>query len=215
MKALLLPGMDGGAGLLRPFAAALRERGIDAETFVYPRERVASYEELVPLVVEHLERHRPETIVAESFSGPVAIRLAAKLLAPSLVRVATFAAPPRRFPPALVPERLFRHPPPRAVIRELMLGSDAPLDLVESVHAAIAEVPARVLAARLREVLRVDVLEELRRVRDRAIHLRPSRDRLVPRGLPGVRTRTIEGPHLLLQRHPRTCAAIIAEHLGS
>lgn len=91
-----------------------------------------------------------------------------------------------------------------------MDGDPRPL---ESLLAAVRSVPPRVLAGRVRELLRVDVRRELRACPVPLLVLQGREDRLLRRPVwPG--TVLVPGPHLLLQRHPRECAGIIEEWLG-
>ena len=170
----------------------------------------------------------PCTIVAESFSGPIAIRIAAA--APpglrALVLVASFGRSP--LPRSLgwlagaAKPALFRVRPPEAALRALLLGQDAPAALVDEVVRAVGRVPPEVLARRLREVSEVDVEAALASIRVPVLYLAGSRDRLVGgRGaarlaerLPGMETVTLDAPHLVLQARPAESASVILAFLG-
>ncbi|MFA5258386.1 MAG: hypothetical protein WC360_09565, partial [Opitutales bacterium] len=73
---ILLPGLDGTGRLFSDFVAAL---GPEADVVVvsYPTDQCLSYHELVAFVRPFLPRDRPYVILAESFSGPIGIALAA------------------------------------------------------------------------------------------------------------------------------------------
>ena len=73
---VLLPGMDGTAGPRAEFAAAL---GPDIEPRIvsYPAERALGYAELETLARAALPQDRPFVLLGESFSGPIAISIAA------------------------------------------------------------------------------------------------------------------------------------------
>ena len=74
---VLLPGLDGTG---EQFAPLLRElpSTIAPVTVRYPVDRALGYEELLPLALEQLPADCPFVLVGESFSGPLAIRLAAQ-----------------------------------------------------------------------------------------------------------------------------------------
>ena len=74
MRWILLPGMD-GVGLFSQFIEAL---GPDQDYLVlsYPTNLPLSYDQLTTLVRESLQDETDYILIAESFSGPIAIRLA-------------------------------------------------------------------------------------------------------------------------------------------
>ncbi|MEM7608202.1 MAG: alpha/beta hydrolase [Myxococcota bacterium] len=217
MKALFLPGMDGGARLSRRFRDAL-EPVVEAEAVTYPADQALGYAKLEVLVRSRIEAHQsPVALIAESFSGPLAIRLAAAgdLNLRCLVLVATFArSPAPRILSPFVRTAMFTRAPPAFVVRHFMLGQDADYEEVDDVQRAIRGVEGHVLASRLRAVLEVDVTQRCEDIRVPVLYLRPTDDRLVRRPLPRQRqwqVRAVEGPHLLLQSRPRLSARIVSE----
>ena len=76
MEVVVLPGLDGTTVLLAPFLAALQGRGVPASAVGYPGDRPLDYDALEPLVRAQLPR-TPFVLLGESFSGPLAIRIAA------------------------------------------------------------------------------------------------------------------------------------------
>lgn len=220
---MLLPGLDGTGTLLSEFAARLSD---DAETTIhgYPPEDPLGYDALFESLATRVAARGPTFVLAESFSGPLGVRLATDPRTRDLVRglilVATFARSPVTAHVARLPlDALFALPPPPLLIRALMVGWDAPRSLVTSVAAA-TRVPHRaVLAARVRELTRVDVAGELRRASLPVVCIRPTRDRLVrdPLDAPAAacfELHEVTGPHLILQRHPGRCAAIVSTFLA-
>lgn len=223
MQLLVLPGLDGTARLLPPFIAALPPY-FRARTFEYPPDRVLSYDALlkeIPLP------DAPFAIIAESFGGPLALKLAAThpagLLA--VVLVATFIRCPVRVPrflATLVRPSLLAGAPPAWLIRRNLVGREASASLVQEVQAA-TRVPHRdVLANRLREVIRVEAAEALRTCPVPVFYLAGGQDRLVGRfnmeAMLAVRAsmvcRVIDAPHLVLQVEPTRSAVQIGEWLS-
>jgi pimeloyl-ACP methyl ester carboxylesterase len=106
---------------------------------------------------------------------------------------------------------------PALLRRRALLGGFATAALGQLVETAIAEVRPAVLAARLRDILAVDVGAELRACCVPILYLAATRDRLVtPRSLahirrlqPRVQVVTVAGPHLLLQASPAEAAQAI------
>jgi pimeloyl-[acyl-carrier protein] methyl ester esterase len=162
MKLVLLPGMDGKARLFGPLRAVLPLE-VHVEAVTYPPKLPLDYEGLV----NELKLPRaPHILVGESFSGPVALWLAARK-PPGLravVLVASFVlspVAPKAVLRALVRPWLFRRPPPTWAIRRYLVGDDASAAEVDATRAAIASVTPDVMAVRLREILRVDAREAL------------------------------------------------------
>lgn len=75
-SAIVLPGLDGTGVLLEDFAAALSEH-FDVQVIPYPADKPLRYPQLCAFVRERLPPG-DFILVAESFSGPVALRLAAE-----------------------------------------------------------------------------------------------------------------------------------------
>lgn len=227
LRAILLPGLDGSGRLYAPLLSAA-PRALDAECVSYPADEPLGYDELLPLVRARLPA-APFVLVAESFSGPIAIRLAAERppgLA-ALVLAATFFHRPLN--PLLHPvrglvgARMFGVPLPDAVVRHFLAGPGAPDALVREVQRAIAACRAEVLAHRSAEALRVDVREELARTEAPILFLAPTRDRLIRADVhdellalrPDAEVGLVEAPHMILQRCPHACLARIEEFLAS
>lgn len=221
VHALLLPGMDGTgrlfAGLERELPAEIVARAVS-----YPSREPRSYDELLDEIAVPDE---PFGIVAESFSGPLGIRLAARHAerVRALVLVATFVRNPSALAAAFRPlahRALFALPLPDLALRLALLGLDAG-GQVDAVRAAIQSVDPAVMAARLREIVDVDVRDELRRSTIPVLYLSGSRDRLVGPGSlaemrrlrPDMESVVLDAPHLVLQRRPVEAARHIASFL--
>ena len=75
MKLVLIPGLDGTGDLFAPFVAALGE--VDTQVISYPPDRAMDYAEHEAHVRSLLPREGEYVLLAESFSGPVGIAIAA------------------------------------------------------------------------------------------------------------------------------------------
>ncbi len=73
---LVLPGMDGATKLLGDFAKALQPTA-DVLLVDLPNDRVAGYDELADIIRSQLPKTMRYYLLGYSFSGPLAIRLAA------------------------------------------------------------------------------------------------------------------------------------------
>ncbi len=224
--ALLLPGLDGSGRLYAPLLEA-GPRAFRPEVLSYPPDAPLGYDELVARVRLSLPRG-PCVLLAESFSGPVAIRLAGERppgLA-ALVLAATFLHAPLN--PLLHPirglvgARFFGAPMPAAAVRWFMAGTDAPDAIVREVQRAVAAVSPEVLARRSAEALGVDVRDDLARVKVPVLLVAPTRDRLIRTDvaddvlaiLPDAEVALVDAPHMVLQRCPHASLARIEEFLA-
>lgn len=167
-----------------------------------------SYEQLADRVHGELPAGQPYIIVAESYSGPVALSLAASPAGDlrAIVLVASFVSRPLGLwglPIARLPWAL--------VLRWLLMNPETPPETVSALREAIGKVSPVVLAARLREALRVDCTQAALACPVRIVCLIPDRDRLLGRRAaralrrvsPRIEVATVHAPHLLLQCAPR------------
>jgi pimeloyl-[acyl-carrier protein] methyl ester esterase len=221
-KLVLLPGLDGTGELFRYLIATLPP-GIDAIVVSYPRTGAQSYEELLPIVRNALPKDEPYVLIAESFSSPLAIQIAA--IHPDhlvgLVLCAGFAARPvNGFIGSLIAVLawlIFLMPMPKWVIRNFLVGKDASKELTAHVQKVIESVPGHVLAARMRTVLTGDARKELSGITVPMTYLQAAKDHLVwpssveiiRSSMPAIKTVHIDGPHLILQREPEQSSMAI------
>jgi pimeloyl-ACP methyl ester carboxylesterase len=209
-KLILLPGMDGTGELFGPFLNALRNR-FNAQVIRYPTDRALGYEALSTFVRNALPVDEAYVVLAESFSGPIAIAIAAE--APpglkGLILCCTFARNPR---PGFARAGMFMagSKVPAAMLTFALLGRFGSESLCSALAKAVGEVPRAVMRERLRAVITVDVSAMLRRVSVPCMYLRASEDRVVPARasahikacLPATKMVRIEAPHCLLQAAP-------------
>jgi pimeloyl-[acyl-carrier protein] methyl ester esterase len=216
---LLLPGMDGTGRLLGRLMFALTPR-FQTQIVRYPVDRILGYDDLL----ERVELPQdPFAVVAESFSGPLGIRIAAarpKNLT-ALILAGSFAQTPwpqiPRWLSALVHPILFRAPPPGVLLRRTLLDADSSAETVEEVRSVLGSVQPGVLASRLRAIARVDVRTEFADTITPTLCLSGTRDRLVPRRVrvelsrlrPDLEEVVLDAPHLMLLERPQEAAAAI------
>lgn len=216
VTAVLLPGMDGSGEYFSDFATALAPE-IDSVVVSYP-VRELGYRDLEVFAGKTLPS-RPYILVGESFSGPIAIALAAS--APEgllgVVLVCSFARSPAPLPAFLQP--MAAHFPMRRVpawiAGRMLLGRYSTPDYRDKLSSSIARIPAAVWRARMRAIVAVDAVPQLRRIDVPILYLRASEDRVVPpaatdlvvRNARDLRIADLDGPHFLLQVRPQESAA--------
>jgi len=219
-----MPGLDGTGTLFEDFVAAL-PREFSKVIVRYPADECLSYAELEQCVADVTLSSAPFVLLAESFSTPLAIRLAAKQPAGlmGLVLCAGFAVSPLRGLLRLTALGVtlisFRLPLPTTVLRALLIGRDARQPLLTAVRSAVSSVSPSVLAGRLRMVLMCDERRSLAEAGVPILYLQAGNDRVIGESClteirkikQDVRTVQIAGPHLLLQSKPTETADVVAE----
>lgn len=209
VKSIVLPGLDGTRRLLEDFRVAA-PLGTESSVVAYPADQLLGYRELQSLVESQLP-DEPFILIAESFSGPIAVRLAEKYpgRVKALVLCASFVAAPRpRFLRHFARRTLFRLRLPERVLAFFMLAPFATPALTSAFSRVIREVDPAVIALRLREVLSVDARASLANVKVPVLYLRGKFDRLVPPQDIGEVVE-LDAPHAILQVAPQAAWAAI------
>jgi pimeloyl-ACP methyl ester carboxylesterase len=212
--------MDGTGIFFEEFADAVRTE-FKPVVVAYPNDPSLGYGELEPIIRAALPRDEPFLILGESFSGPLAISIAASnpTALQGLILCATFARSPHPLLP-LFSTMLRPFPAGRLPIfiqrRSLFGKFDSPF-LRAKLRRLRALVSAKTLKARLQAIASVDVSARLARVTAPTLYLRANDDRLVSCAsykhiqqiLPGVKAAELDAPHLLLQTVPQEALAAI------
>jgi pimeloyl-ACP methyl ester carboxylesterase len=227
MTLVLLPGMYGTGDLFAPFIAALRPARVDTRVVRYPPREPLGLEALRRIASEALPRDVPCVLLAESFSGPIAMAVAASRPPQlrGLVLCATFVRNPQPLLSRLalcvgaLPGGLR---PPAALLDRMLLGPFSTAPLRSALVKAVGEVTPEVMLARLRALRAMDAASALQAVDVPTLYLQALRDRLVPdaasrevaRLKPGLHVRRIDAPHALLQAVPDEAAREVARFMA-
>jgi pimeloyl-ACP methyl ester carboxylesterase len=222
LRFIVLPGLHGTTSLLNEFVAGA-PADAQVEAVALPLERL-SYAELAARLSESLHLDSNSVLIAESFSGPLAILMAERSPVRALVLCNTFAKHPYPRWLASLPHGLVAMiPPPAAIIRYFIVGENAPDDLVARVRAAVASVPPATLAFRARVALTVDVTAHLAACKMPILYLRATDDRVVREwslrqivraARVPVSVARLPGPHLLLAIAPEESWRAITEFIA-
>jgi pimeloyl-ACP methyl ester carboxylesterase len=220
---VVLPGLDGTATLHSAFAAAASP-AFDSVTVVpYPTDQPLGYSALESLARAALPPVTPFVLLGESFSGPIALAIAADP-PPNLVGLilsTTFAKSP--VPLLSVLASFTRIAPVRALPLPLLswflLGRWATPQLKAALHSALLAVDPDVLRFRAAAALRADASATLGAITVPVLYLRATHDRLLSRStgeqilsaIPRCTAVEIAGPHLLIQAAPEDCARAVAD----
>ncbi len=221
---VLLPGMDGTGALFESFVAHLPE-DIRAKVVSYPGDEKLGYDALVERVVQQLPRGDERfAILGESFSGPVAVAVAARSKPVALILACSFITNPRPALAAARPVLPWLPTPRRFLMGPLafaLMGRHATTALRQALSRSLRAVEPAVLRHRAAVVLGVNVEADLVEVRCPVLYLQASEDRIVPprcardvlRIRPDAMVMALEGPHFLLQTQPAAAVAAVAPFL--
>ena len=222
----MLPGLDGSGELFQPLAEQLAAR---FELIIGSYPDLPDFDAYVDHAASLLPAERQVSLLAESFSGPVAVALMARYRPriEAAVLSATFAISPRPLLTrlaGLLPAGGTTNPALRrlAIDHFGLNGGEYPAARMLASSVTARSDPA-VMLRRVAILHRVDVRALLAAIDVPVLYLRASRDRVVParhgemliEGLVDARLVEIDAPHLLLQCRPRHCAGLILRHLGT
>jgi pimeloyl-ACP methyl ester carboxylesterase len=230
MKALptlvLLPGLDGTGDFFQPLLESLGQK---ARTRVvrYPIDGGLDYATCLGLARAALPTDGPYVLLGESFSGPIAIELAAE--APKglkgIILSATFVSNPRprlSFIRPLLPYMPFHGTRSSLALSRFMVLGRWITPAIRELHLKIlSTVPPGTMHARILAVADCDAREALGRVRVPILCFVAKHDRLIPRSAAraiqkyshAARMVVLNGPHCLLQCVPNAAARQIKEFM--
>lgn len=220
---VFLPGLDGTGISFEPIAALLPP-SMAATVIRYPNEKL-SFEETVSCAAAQFPLVDDAIVIAESFSGPVAIELlgSGRVKAKGLVLVATFACSPR---PTLLPlccslplDLLLGLPVPNVFLKYLFGSGEAMKEFMPMWKRIKVAVSPAILAHRLRVVRSVDVTRRLPTLSLPCCYIQAENDVVIPskmvndllKAQPNLLIRKIQGPHFILQAQPERSLAVIEE----
>jgi pimeloyl-[acyl-carrier protein] methyl ester esterase len=229
MTIVVLPGLDGTGTLYQHLAQQLAP-DYELQVIAYPLDQLWGYSELLDYIRPQLPQS-PYLLLAESFSGPLGIILAAEKPhhLKALVLCCTFGRNPL---PAIkgLASAVDKLPWNELVHHWTALwlqGRYASPQLSALMGNALMMVPEQVIKHRAKQTLQVDVLTEFATLTLPLMYLQARQDRLIwafnaktlKKLQPGMQLVRLDAPHFLLQAVPEQAAwqlqLFIEEHLVS
>lgn len=222
---VLLPGLDGTGLLFASFIAALGP-GMKTVVVRYPTDKALAYRELEAIARTCLPADEDYFLLGESFSGPIAISIAASRPAGlrGLVLCCSFARNPR---PLLSPFRpLLPLVPvatlPLALLSHFVLGRFTSSALRQGLAESLSQVSPTAVRTRAQAALSVDVSASLAGFALPLLYLRAAEDRVIPASasrtlrtlVPDIRIVDFTAPHFLLQVLPSQAADCVREFMA-
>lgn len=223
---ILMPGLDGTGLSFEPLLKFIPD-AINITVVRYPTDKLLSFKETVECAAAQVTPGPPRIVIAESFSGPVAVQMIAsgRIQAKALVLCATFAKSPYSviWPVArFLRLSLLVRPEMPALFFKIILGDNKLIaslgPLWKKVHA---DVPARGMDHRLGIINRVDVTKWLTKLSLPCLYLQATDDRVVSsscltdfkRRIPNLVIKRIKAPHFILQARPQACLEAIEQFI--
>lgn len=221
---VLLPGLDGTDVFFRPLLAVLPE-GITPLVMQFPPSGGNEYPDLLTLVRNTLKNVRSCYVLGWSFSGPLALMLAAAEpeKVQGVVLASTFVRPPRRIFAQL------RWAAVTPTVWAIRVGKRLPVWLSRSSTDRLRQdktetwkrVSAGMIAARVRTLLDVDARQLLKSCPCPVLCVAGRDDEIVPyhnaEEMACIREsmpiRTIPGGHFAIYTNPEDASAAIAEFM--
>ncbi|MDP1659423.1 MAG: alpha/beta hydrolase [Methylotenera sp.] len=222
---ILLPGMDGTGELFESFIASLNPE-IKTVVISYPKTGRLSYEALTVLASAQIQsaqipKDAPCIILGESFSGPIAIALAANATdqLKGLILSCTFASNPRpmlsKFSfllPAIPITKFWLN-----ITSKFLMNGFSSEKIYQLLQKTLPTVSPMTMRSRLEAVINVDYSAKLTNIKTPILYLRGRHDYLVPASASelifklakNVTLVELDSPHLLLQVTPKEAAASV------
>lgn len=219
---VLLPGLDGTGRLFR-WLSDEYAGPVPLQVVSYPADARLGYRELTEYVREIIGG-RNVIILGESFSGPIAVEIAASMpnQVKGLILAATFVRSPW---PAWLVRMAARFNPglaPRPLMHAVLRGRNTDPSLNMEIEKILAEMAPELRSKRLREVADADARDRLKAVGCPILVLHGTMDWLVPRTSvvksvksdPNATIALFEAPHMLLQTNAGAAARAIEAFAG-
>lgn len=219
----MLPGFDGTGLLFEPITKAF---GYRCRTSVLSFNGEVTLEDYVQSVSARLPRHRA-IILAESFSGPIALSLLARY--PGRFEAAIICAGFARSPfgsllglSHWITESFLGRSPLQNLLLNKFCTADEVSEKVKQAVLSVEEMMApEIIKMRFNMIAGLNVAPLLSRISAPVLYLRALKDRLVSsqlreelfENIPQICLKEVDGPHLLLQEQPQICADAILNFL--
>ena len=218
LTAVLLHGIAGTGRMFGPLMDCLPD-WVAPQVINYPTQQVVDYAQLTTYVIDRLPNEQPFFIVAESFAGPLALKVSERQPAGlcAMVLVCTFVTNPRPWLSLLgrplINDCILSFKPRRWMAKLFVTGFDISEEMLQRAFAIHELVSPTVLRHRLYDVFRVDVRNIYQATRTPVLHLYAKHDHLILKSStrqlqqlrPDIRSVAVDGPHYLLQTKPQAC----------
>lgn len=222
-KLVLLPGLDGSGELFAPLLSFLQH--FECQIISLPNTTNQNYQFLAEYVLTQLPKD-DFILLAESFSGPIAILLSQQRNKnlKGIILVATFISPPRKHLVLLtkiLPIKILLSLPFGCYLYSYLFF-DNNLNLFKLLKQTINTIPTKILKQRLNSIQSLGNLKKLLSISSTpALYIQPISDLFVSNNkyheiskyYDNITLKKIDGSHFIAQVRPRECSAIISEFM--
>ena len=221
---ILLPGLD-GTGILFANLIRLLEEEFQITRISYPSSSRCCLDDLAQMAEDKVPDPQNSIILAESFSGLVALMLLEKLSVHprGIIFGMCFVEPPFK-----VLLRVVSHLPigsipwahiPERVYKKICLRKCATSDQTKNLRKVFSMLTPRVIAHRLKLILTFRAPQKSQNWRVPCVYIQATQDYLVPdkaafwfsQNFEEFSLKKIPGPHFLMQSHAEQCAKFILD----
>ncbi|MFC0350388.1 alpha/beta fold hydrolase [Undibacterium danionis] len=223
-RLILLPGMDGTGDCFAPFLEQL-DSSIPRTIITYDTQHPCDYAELEMQVRNQLPKDELFVILGESFSGPIAIAIAAHPPANLIaaIFVCTFARSPLPLFKGMqtIISKLPLKLAPFFTIQYFILGKYSSKPLRNMLAQAISKVSNSVFRVRANAALNVDYSDLARQIQLPCLSIVASEDLLISKAtsehlalcIKEIEVEKIRAPHFVLQVAPQLAAQAVQKFL--
>ena len=221
---ILLPGLDGTGALFDDLVDQLEEK-FHIICLSYPSNQHCSLDDLAQMVKDKMPDPQNTIILAESFSGLVALTLLEKLLIhpKGIIFGMCFVEPPFKALLRVVSKIPIKHIPwihiPDAMYRKFCLGNSATKQQVKNLQKVLSKVNPGVIFQRLRLIETFRIPDQSKNWDIPCGYIQATMDRLISykaafwfsQNFQSFSLKTIPGPHFLMQSQAEQCATYILD----
>lgn len=223
-RLILLPGMDGTGDCFAPFLDQL-DSSIPRTVIPYDTQRPFDYAELEIQIRSQLPTDEAFVILGESFSGPLAVSIAARPPANLIgaIFVCTFVRSPLPLFKGMqtIVAKLPLKLAPFFIIQHFVIGRYSSPSLKNMLAQAIAKVSNNVLQVRANAALNVDYSDLAKQIQLPCLSIVASEDLLMSKatsehlaqGIKEIEVAEIRAPHFVLQVAPQLTAQLVQNFL--
>jgi pimeloyl-ACP methyl ester carboxylesterase len=212
---VLLPGLDGTGHLFKDFSDAIPD-AYHKTVVSYPVDPSLDYDALENLVIKQLPND-PFILVAESFSGPIALKIAAHPppTLSAVILVSTFHRSPlgifSSLAKLLAAIPFWFLPYPTGMLRYFLFAKNKSDSEIKEFFKIIRSLPCTLIQRRIQMVMDVDVSNDLKENHVPLLYLKGDHDPLISNSLmrelvklqPRLSIEPISSGHFVLQANPR------------
>ena len=218
---VVLPGLDGTGELLSSFLAEA-EGKFETHMVRFPKHKPFVYQQLFPCIREALPWGKPYSLLADSFSGHLALLFAEEQPQnlESIILCSSFFNNPASQTTwwnKVVGKDPCKPPFTKEFLKTFMFGEDCPDGLLDKAKEVFDSVPPEILEFRWNLAMKTETRRQLASSKKPILFMAGNQDSLLHEKhladlalmQPNMEVLRLEAPHALLQRNPREAVAYV------